>query len=165
MGTKNFVRLYTKEGEQLTGMPHDDYPRPGMRREGGKSKYMNLNGKWRFKSRNNDCEILVPFCPESLLSGVREKVIYGEKLCWERSFTLDDIPAGAHVLLHFGAVSGESQVYVNEIKAASSSNDYLPFSADITNAVKTGENRLKVEAVQALKPEYPHGKQRKKRGG
>ena len=165
MGTKNFVRLYTKEGEQLTGMPHDDYPRPGMRRVGGNSKYMILNGKWRFRSRNNDCEILVPFCPESLLSGVREKVIYGEKLCWERSFTLGDIPVGARVLLHFGAVSGESQVYVNEIKAASSNNDYLPFSADITNAVKTGENSLKVEVIQALKPEYPHGKQRKKRGG
>ncbi len=162
---ENYVRLLTSEGEHLTGMPHEDYPRPMMRREGESSKYMLLNGKWNFRSRNNDCEILVPFCPESLLSGIKEPVIYGEKLCWERSFSLEDNLAGMRVLLHFGAVSGESKVYVNDIEVASNTNGYLPFSADITHAVMPEENSVRVEVVQGLKPEYPHGKQRIKRGG
>jgi beta-galactosidase/beta-glucuronidase len=162
---ERFVRLITAEGERLGGLPHGDYPRPSLRREGGNSKYMILNGKWRFRSRYNDCEIMVPFCPESLLSGVKEKVIYGEKLSWERSFTLADIPADSRVLLHFGAVSGESEVFVNGIGVAKNSNGYLPFSADITDAVKDGVNTLRVEVVHDLSPRHPHGKQRKKRGG
>ncbi|MBR5967996.1 MAG: glycoside hydrolase family 2, partial [Lachnospiraceae bacterium] len=162
---EKYVRLLTAEGEHLTGMPHDEYPRPRMRREGGNSKYMLLNGKWRFRSRNNDCEILVPFCPESLLSGVKGQVICGETLCYSRSFELDDISGAKRVMLHFGAVSRDARVYVNECEVCRNDNAYLPFSADITDAVVKGENSLRVDVINDLKPEYPHGKQRKDRGG
>ncbi|MBO7336847.1 MAG: glycoside hydrolase family 2, partial [Lachnospiraceae bacterium] len=162
---KGFVRLYTEEGENLSGIPHDEYPRPQLKRVGRNSEYIILNGKWGFKSRNNDCEILVPFCPESLLSGVKGKVLYGETLFYTRCFELGEIPANSRIILHFGAVSRDARVFVNGTMVCQSDNAYLPFSADITEYAVKGENSLRVEAVNDLKPEYPHGKQRKKRGG
>ncbi len=162
---ERFSRLYTTEGENISGIPHDEYPRPQMRRTGAGSGYHILNGKWTFKSRENDCEILVPFCPESLLSQVKGKVRYGETLYYSRELDIDPIPSGYRIILHFGAVSGRTRVYVNDRPVCSSDNSYLPFSADITSAAVSGTNSLRVEVVNDLDPVYPHGKQRKKRGG
>lgn len=38
------VDLYTVQGENLRGIPWQDYPRPQMKRE----SYVNLNGVWDF---------------------------------------------------------------------------------------------------------------------
>ena len=162
MEKDKFARLYTEEGESLTGIPHDEYPRPQLRRN---SEYTILNGSWHFTGKNNDCDILVPFCPESLLSGVEGKVVCGETLRYERSFTLARKPENMRTILHFGAVSRDAHVYVNGREVCANDNAYLPFSVDITDAVTVGENRLRVDAVNDLAPEYPHGKQRIKRGG
>ena len=63
--------LYTVQGEKVSDTPWQAYPRPQMKRE----SYVNLNGKWEFtvsdtKPESYDREILVPFCPESKLSGI-----------------------------------------------------------------------------------------------
>ena len=65
--------LSTRHGETLTGTPWTVYPRPQMKRD----SYLNLNGNWDFavsetKPETFDKTILVPFCPESPLSGVKE---------------------------------------------------------------------------------------------
>ena len=66
--------LYTVAGENLTGTPWEVYPRPQMKRD----SYLNLNGEWDFGIGNfrfpdpYEKKILVPFCPESALSGFHE---------------------------------------------------------------------------------------------
>ena len=61
-------------------IPRNEYPRPQLVRDG----WINLNGEWDFEIDNSKCgeekeffkresleqKILVPFCPESKLSGI-----------------------------------------------------------------------------------------------
>ena len=68
-------------------------------------------------------------------------------------------------MLHFGAVSRSCDVLVNGSTVAKNDNGYLPFSADITDFVKGGDNLLTVIAVNDLSTQYPYGKQKKDRGG
>ena len=84
--------LYTKQGEALRDTPWHVYPRPQMKRE----NWLNLNGKWQFAVGKPDFDgktILVPFCPESALSGVKQHYPEGTTLWYRRSFTL---PEGFH---------------------------------------------------------------------
>ena len=68
--------LYTPEGETLQGTPWQVYPRPQLKR----NSYVNLNGIWDFAVYDQpefpaeDLQINVPFCPESLLSGLKMQV-------------------------------------------------------------------------------------------
>src|SRR5659263_315244 len=96
-----------------TNIPRPEYPRPQMVRK----QWMNLNGEWQFeidhgnsgkqrnlfKADNLDGKIIVPFCPESKLSGVEYKN-YMAAVWYKRSFDLPTIVEGHRVLLHFGAV-------------------------------------------------------------
>ena len=68
-------------------------------------------------------------------------------------------------MINFGAVGGRCKVFVNGREVARSDNAYLPFSADITDALGGGENTLCVAAVNDLSPKYPYGKQKIARGG
>ena len=63
--------LMTIPGETRSGTPWNVYPRPRMRRD----SWLNLNGEWDFAVGTQDFSertILVPFCPESALSGIKE---------------------------------------------------------------------------------------------
>ena len=60
-------KLYTAEGRRLPEIPWDRYPRPQMKRR----EWLCLNGKWTLRLEHGAISpVLVPFCPESLLSGV-----------------------------------------------------------------------------------------------
>lgn len=132
-----------------------DYPRPQMRRQG----YMSLNGIWML----NGGKILVPFPPQSYLSGYKGSV--GSRLEYQRTFPLTADNVGKRVLLHFGAVDQVAEVFVNGSFVGKHEGGYLPFSFDITVFVHEGENLLKVRAKDTLSARYPYGKQRKNRGG
>ena len=154
-------KLYTTAGEALSGIPWDVYPRPQMVRK----DWLCLNGKWDFEYRGMKTEIRVPFCPESLLSGVETQMEYGREMTYTRRFTLPEGWKGMRILLHFGAVSRMAVVRVNGNGAAVHGESYLPFTADITELVHEGENELSVTAVNDLSHRYPWGKQKEKRGG
>ena len=158
---KYIKHLYTEEGSDLPTVPWNVYPRPQMRRE----EWTCLNGTWDIETESGKGKILVPFCPESLLSGFRGKVRYGEKLKYERRFAIPADRRGKRTLLHFGAVSRGCEVFVNDRPAVKNDNAYLPFSADISNEVKDGENVLTVYVENDLSPRYPYGKQKIDRGG
>ena len=91
--------LYTPSGERLANQPDvipwDVYPRPTLRRD----SYCNLNGWWDFAISTDgdafpavyDKTIRVPYCPESLLSGVHEIPAKGSWLFYRRSFADDGI--------------------------------------------------------------------------
>ncbi|MCR5010327.1 MAG: glycoside hydrolase family 2 [Clostridia bacterium] len=156
------VKLYTTEGEALSGTPWNVYPRPQLVRK----DWLCLNGEWSFCFEGDDpVTILVPFCPESLLSGYEGRVEYGSRMIYEKVFTIPSSWAGKRIILNFGAVSRSCEVLVNGSPAASNDNGYLPFSADITDLLLYGENKLTVRAFNDLSTQYPYGKQKKARGG
>lgn len=147
-----------------------EYPRPQLRR----MSYLNLNGRWEYAITDSDAApsaydgtILVPFSPESELSGVRRTLRGGETLWYRRSLSLAEgfAPQGSRVLLHFGAVDQEATVYVNGSEVFSHMGGYTAFSADITGALQE-KNTLVVRVHDDTDASFhSRGKQKTKRGG
>ena len=162
--------LYTTHGENLTGTPWTIYPRPQMKRD----SYLNLNGEWDFAVRDNrfpqkyDKVIRLPFCPESLLSGVREHFPEGSALCYRKRVTLPEGFRRGRVLLHIGAADQHLDCFVNECKVGNHSGGYENITFDITDALTEGENEIRFRCFDDLKNQVmPYGKQvlPEKRGG
>ena len=162
--------LYTPWGEQLDKKcPLSEYPRPQLRRD----SYCCLNGVWNYTvqdgeeyTKQNTGTILVPFSPESLLSGCDFQLQSGETLWYERIFTLPDGFKKDCVLLHFGAVDQSCRVLVNDTEVGSHEGGYLPFTLDITAALAEGENRLTVAVTDKTDGSiHAYGKQKYDRGG
>ena len=147
-------------------IPFCEYPRPTMKRD----SYFSLNGVWKlrveYKNKELYCgDILVPFVPESKLSGVCQRFPYGCLMRYSRSFTLPEGFVKDRVIINFGAVDRYTVVRINGMIVCENDGGYLPFSADMTDALVEGENRVDVECFDDLDPNYPYGKQSKKRGG
>ena len=158
--------LYTPYESQLDrGMPHAYYPRPQLKRE----SYICLNGEWDFgissSGERYGEKILVPFPPESRLSGIERRHEKGEKLYYKRSFSIDKIVEKSKLFLHFGAVDCTCQVYLNGNPVGENEGGYIPFSFEITPYIIEGENELRLVVTDDLDTSYPYGKQTKKRGG
>ena len=160
--------LYTVAGENLTGTPWEVYPRPQMKRD----SYLNLNGEWDFGIGNfrfpdpYEEKILVPFCPESALSGIHEHFPEGSCLCYQRKFTLPEGFRKDRVLLHIGAADQHLHCYVNGAKIGEHSGGYENITFDITDALVDGENVLAFRCMDDLRDlNQPYGKQVMKRGG
>ena len=161
-----FQTLTTPFEKELTDTPYSEYPRPNLKR----ASYMSLNGKWKFSVYFNenklyDGDILVPFVPESKISGVYKTFPYGSRLKYKRSLIIPNEFIKDRVLLHFGAVDRYCSVNVNGQTVLEHDGGYLPFTANITESLKDGENIIEIEVVDDLDTDYPYGKQRKKRGG
>ena len=140
--------------------PWNEYPRPQLRRD----SFFCLNGRWRFAINGADAgEILVPYPPESKLSGGFD-LQPGDQMTYEREFVLPEGFRKDRVLLHFGAVDQECTVYLNDVELGSHCGGYLPFSFDVTEQLQE-TNTLRVIAFDPLDHDLPYGKQRKDRGG
>ena len=149
-------------------IPRSEYPRPQLARP----DWMNLNGTWQFEIDNGDTgrerglpeakvlagEILVPFCPESSLSGVGHKD-FMRAVWYRREFTLPDT-WNQNVLLHFGAVDYATEAWVNGQSVGKHRGGYSSFTFDITAALKGGVNTLVVCAQDDTRSgKQPTGKQ------
>ena len=140
-------------------IPRPEYPRPTLVR--GDESWINLNGTWEFAfdfgnsgrdrkmwdAPKYDREIVVPFVPESKLSGI-EYVDFIPAVWYRRTVTL---PEGwcrkcGRVLLHFGAVDYYSEIRVNSALAGTHRGGYTPFEIDVTDLLKDGENTICVFA-------------------
>jgi len=163
------TRLLTEWGRALN--PESvwaEYPRPQFQRE----QWTNLNGLWTYavtpktddKPAQWNGEILVPFCPESPLSGVGRLIEPTEALWYRRS-----IPAatpGLRSLLNFEAVDYETTVSVNGKEIGKHRGGHTSFSFDITDALKSsGENELMVRIDDATEGYQLHGKQKLRNEG
>ncbi len=146
-------------------VPYNEHPTPQFRRE----NFTILNGVWQLTVKRQphtvyDGTVLVPFPPESPLSGVGRVTTKRDVLEYTRTFSVTP-SAGKRLLLHFGAVDNAASVLVNGQPVGGHVGGYLPFTLDITAAVTDGENTLTVLVSDALDKTYPYGKQRHKRGG
>lgn len=150
--------LYTTKGEELKGQYITEYPRPQLKRE----SFFSLDGTWELYAENEKYEILVPFCPESLLSGVNK--VFNGVLCYKRRFVLPDGFIKNKVFLHFGAVDQKCTMFINSREVGEHIGGYDAFSFDITDYLEQ-ENEICLFVIDNLNRKLPYGKQRKKRGG
>ena len=166
MKPHELLPLYTEDGERLQGTPHDVYPRPTLVRD----SFLNLNGEWHFsvtdkEKRVYDGNILVPFPPEALLSGVHRVFRETATLTYERQFTIPDGFCQDRIFLHFGAIDQVAAVSLNGHALGTHVGGYDAFSFDITPYLLE-ENTLTVTVTDRLSEAVlPYGKQRGKRGG
>ncbi len=162
--------MLTPWGETLDrDCPLPEYPRPQLRRD----SFLNLNGRWQYAIRSDasapdpfDGEIVVPYSPESLLSGVNRRVMPGDTLWYRRTFTLPEGFCRDRVLLHFGAVDQCCRVFVNGELTGEHQGGYLPFTCDVTDSLAEGENTLTVTVTDATsRSPHAYGKQSFTPGG
>ncbi len=154
------LHLYTDDGQNLPEIPWNIYPRPQLKRD----SFFCLNGQWEFGTDKSFSEkITVPFCPESLLSGINRPT-ESEYLFYKKEFTLPENFVKDRVFLHFGAVDQISTVYLNNVKLGSNVGGYNHFSFEITDFLEE-TNQLIVIVKDDLDLTLPYGKQSKKRGG
>lgn len=147
-----------------------EYPRPQMRR----NSYLNLNGRWEYaitdsdeSPRRWDGTILVPFSPESALSGVGRSLQPGQALWYRREVIVPQgfIPADGRLLLHFGAVDQETAVYWNGRLLGRHMGGYNAFTLDATDALGP-RNSLVVRVHDDTDASFhSRGKQKTRRGG
>ena len=150
-------------------MPRPEYPRPQLVR----ADWENLNGPWEFEADPGRSgrerglpaasalsgSIVVPFCPESVLSGVTHKD-FTASVWYRRTFSLPEEWTGGRILLHFGAVDYDAELYVNGTSCGTHRGGYSSFSVDITMAIRSGENVLTVCAEDDNRSGLqPRGKQ------
>jgi hypothetical protein len=151
-------------------MPHPAYPRPQLVRH----DWLNLNGIWEFQPGNAADEapigktlassILVPYPVESALSGVME---HHDRLWYRRSLAIPSAWRDKKIILHFGAVDYESEVFVNGKSYGVHRGGYDPFSYDITSSLaKESTTELIVRVYDPTESGgQPRGKQNSKPRG
>lgn len=134
---------------------------------------MSLNGKWDYaitQSSRQPTEyqgkIVVPFSPETELSGVGKTVKKGDWLWYHRVIDIPESFAGMRLRLHFGAVDQCASVWVDQHHAGDHAGGYLPFTFEITDMVDGGKAEIIVRVTdETEKSHMTRGKQRSKRGG
>lgn len=138
---------WTAEVDPLAPLP--EYPRPQLVRP----EWLNLNGLWDYSIRPRtetslsfaeEGQILVPFVIESALSGVKKPLLPTQRLWYRRSFTVPRAWAGSRVILHFGAVDFDASGYVNGTLVGMHEGGSTPFSFDVTDQLRDGDNELVV---------------------
>ncbi|ALN14518.1 hypothetical protein ASQ49_03650 [Acidipropionibacterium acidipropionici] len=147
--------------------PLPEYPRPNLVR----TQWKNLNGQWGLATLGKDAtapvntsgadykeKVTVPYALESTLSGIGR---HEDHFAYRRTFT---VPAswriGTHQRLNinFGAVDYDATIYVNGKQIAHHTGGYEAFTADATDALRSGTNELVVKVTDTT-GDQPRGKQ------
>ena len=161
--------------EKLQAIPRPEHPRPDFVRE----TFYNLNGVWQFAFDDADegvaagwmnpgtklpLQITVPFAYQTKASGLGPTDEIHPVIWYRRTFTVPAEMQGKRVLLRFGAVDFECDVYVNGKRVGGHKGGYTPFAIDMTAALIEGENDLCLRVKDDPDCTQPRGKQYWDRG-
>ena len=149
-------------------IPRPEYPRPQFVRK----DWLCLNGRWQFEIDQGDSglergllerplagQIMVPFCPESRLSGV-ENHDFLEAVWYRREVEIPSEWRGRRVLLHFQAVDYDATVWANGEEVGRHRGGFSPFTCDLGDAARPGELvTIVVRARDNHRDPQPRGKQ------
>lgn len=153
---------WTHQVSQTDPLP--EYPRPQLVRE----DWLNLNGPWEWEAIGPDAvpplgrtltgTILVPYPVQSALSGIMREQ---RDMAYRRTFEVPENWADQRTVLHFGAVTSTTTVFVNGTEVGDHVGSYDGFSFDITDSLNPiGENELVVGVHdRSLADTLPVGKQ------
>lgn len=161
--------LMTKWGEDLNkNCPLSEYPRPQFKRD----SYLNLNGIWQCEFCESEeipskfsYDIVVPFSPETPLSGVNRMLKSNEYLIYNKKFDLPDDFNKGKVFVHFGAVDQIAKVYLNGRFVGVHHGGYTPFTFEVSHFIQEHNTLNVVVRDLTEKNEYSRGKQKTNRGG
>jgi len=158
---------WTKEAMESV-IPFPEYPRPQLQR----NDWLCLNGKWDYVGGKGVADalnptqpiafegttekILVPYCPESVISGIERKQEIN--MWYRRAVTIPASWNGKDVIIHFDAVDHDATIFVNGQKAGTHAGGYDAFSINITKFLKSGKNMLVVAAHDLNDGRTPSGK-------
>lgn len=128
--------------DDLASAPNPQFARPSR---------VDLNGSWRFAFDDEDVgvrnrwfddldrltqRITVPFPPESRLSGIHD-TSYHSVLWYGREFDDSRADDSARLLVKFGAVDYEADVWVDGSHVGRHRGGHTPFHFDVTDALDT----------------------------
>ena len=142
-------------------LPRPEHPRPDFQRE----SWLNLNGEWQFEvdskaegeqrgwtsGRDLAQRIVVPFCPESKLSGLGLATNYLPHVWYRRHFQVPATLRGQRLLLHFGAVDYTARIWLNNEFLGEHRGGYTPFVFEVTSGIRDGDNELVVHVIDDLR--------------
>jgi len=157
--------LMTKWAAEINvNSPLPEYPRPQMVR----TDWSNLNGLWEFQVGTREDaapygktlseKILVPYPVESALSGVME---HHDRVWYRRMISIPSTWKGSRILLHFGAIDWESEIYINGNSVCIHKGGYDEISIDITPYLVDTRDQEVIVRVYDPTESYgqPRGKQ------
>jgi len=113
---------------------------------GASQEKISLNGTWGFQVSGYNAKHNIAVPGEWEMQGF--KVNEGQTAVYSRAL---DIPAdwkGKKIKIRFDGVSSHAVIKVNGIKVGEHEGSFVPFEADISDALRNGNNLLQVE-VQA----------------
>jgi len=154
-------------------LPRPDYPRPRLAR----AAWRNLNGPWSFAFAGDpdpgadppdrsvyDREIVVPFPPESALSGIGDTGFH-DSLWYRRTVRIPAAWTGLRSFLHVGACDYRAAVFLDGRRVGEHAGGSAPFRVDLTDAARPGtEQELVIHAVDEIRSgAQPGGKQCRER--
>ncbi|HME51479.1 MAG TPA: glycoside hydrolase family 2 TIM barrel-domain containing protein [Candidatus Lokiarchaeia archaeon] len=155
-------------------IPRPEYPRPEAMRS--PDSWICLNGEWDFefdpenkgmmenwyKTPSFSRKIIVPFVYQSKASGIDDQRFI-EHVWYARTFTIPEEKSKSHVMLNFGAVDYECDVFVNGALVGNHYGGSTPFYFDITHFLtdnKIAEQQVVVHVHDLpFDQQLPRGKQ------
>ncbi|TNC24308.1 glycoside hydrolase family 2 protein [Amycolatopsis alkalitolerans] len=150
--------------------PEHVCPRPQLVRQG----WIDLCGQWDFAFDDEDRglaggwhtdvaaldrHIIVPYPPESELSGVHDPAPHA--IVWyHREFDIPPLAPGFRFILHFAAADYSASVWVNGVHVGGHVGGQTPFSFDISETLHAVQQSIVVRVEDRPDdPAQPRGKQ------
>lgn len=131
-----------------------------------KNQKIQLNGEWDFCIIDDETmsfpqkytkKILVPYCPESELSGIA----YKERICkcWYKKELSLQRKKYQRCFLHIGASDYETVIYINKKYIGRHFGGYTPIDIDITDFITENINVLEICVIDDMRDIKCSGKQ------